>query len=150
VNRLPIDAEAYRTLARIARELEFFRSFTGAQAERILSRLDLYAYEKGETIFKKGEPSIAFYLIHKGHVRIHLGYRFWGLFKKMAHLSVGDLFGEMGLLEGRVRSATAVAMQPTEVFVLLKEEFDKLMRADTEFADLMKFISSRRKFEAAR
>jgi len=135
----------FRGLAHIAARLEFFRSFKGAQLERLLSRINLYGLERGETIFHKGDPPIAFFLIYKGSVRIHLGYRFFGVMRKMVHLKAGDLFGEMALVEKRLHSGTAVAEEPTKLFVLPYEEFDGLMKNDPEFADLIKFVLSRRK-----
>jgi CRP/FNR family cyclic AMP-dependent transcriptional regulator len=99
----------FRGLAQIARRLEFFRSLTGAQLDNILSRIQVYGFDRGETVFKKGDLPTAFFIIYDGRVRIHLGYRMFGLFKKMAHLGPGDLFGEMALIEGRPRSGTATA-----------------------------------------
>ncbi len=137
--------EEFRGLAHIAASLDFFKSFKGAQLERIFSHIDLQAYEKEEKIFHKGDPPTAFYLIYQGSVRIHLGYRFWGLMRKMAHLKKGDLFGEMALLEKRLHSGTAVAEEPTQLFVLMYEDFDSLMQNDPEFASLMKFVVAHRK-----
>ena len=150
VKNLPLQDDAFRGLARVAHDLEFFRSFTGEQVDRILSHVQLYGFDKGETIFKKGAAPQAFYIIYRGSVRICLGYRFCGLVKKMVHLRAGDLFGEMALIEDRNHSGTATAEQPTQLFVILKEDFGILIRNDPEFADLMKFVVSRRKFESNR
>ena len=147
MKNLPISETEFRGLAHITRRLEFFRSYTGGQLDAILSHLQLYAFDRGETVFKKGDTPVAFYIIYDGQVRIHLGYRLWGLFRKMAHLSSGDLFGEIALIENRPHSATAVAELPTKLFVLLRDDFDKLLQGDPEFAELIKFVASRRKFE---
>jgi signal-transduction protein with cAMP-binding, CBS, and nucleotidyltransferase domain len=147
---LPMGDADFRGLAHIAAQLDFFKSFKGGQLERIFSHIDLYAYEKGETIFHKGGPPTAFYLIYQGRVRIHLGYRFLGVMKRMAHLKDGDMFGEMAIMEKRKHAGTAVAEMPTKIFVLPYEDFDNLMQTDPEFADLMRFVSARRKGQTAR
>jgi len=142
---LPMGDTEYRGLAHIAGQLEFFKTFKGPHLERVLSDVELHAYDKGETIFHKGGPPTAFYMIFQGRVRIHLGYRLMGLMKKMAHLGPGDLFGEIALVEKRMHSGTAVAEVPTQLFVISYENFDMMMNEDPEFANLMKFVVARRK-----
>ena len=150
MTKLPMTEAESQGLAHIAARLEFFKHFNGAQLERLFSRIQLYCLKKGETIFHKGQSPMAFYLIYTGRVRIHLGYNFWGLMKKMAHLGPGDLFGEMALIEKRVHSGTAVAEESTQLFVLTYEYFDELMKSDPAFADLIQFVIARRKIGASR
>ena len=135
----------YQGLAHIARELEFFRSFNGAQLEKVLSHIECAMYDRGETIFKKGDPPNAFYIVYEGRVRIHLGYRFLGLMSRIAHLKAGDPFGERALMENRMHAGTATAEEPTKLFVLQQSDFDKLIHNDPEFADLIHFVVERRK-----
>lgn len=150
MKKIPMQEAESRGLAHIAARLEFFRSFNGAQLERLFSRVELYGFERGETIFHKGNSPMAFYLIFEGRVKIHLGYHLWGLMRKMAHLGQGDLFGEMALIEKRPHSGTAIAEEPTKLFILAYEYFDELLKSDPEFADLMKFVVARRKSDPHR
>jgi len=142
---LPMGDTEYRGLAHIAARLEFFRTFTGGQLEKVFSHIELRSFDSGEKVFHKGDPPNAFYIIYEGRIKIHLGYRFWGVMRRMAHLGPGDLFGEMALIEKRPHSGTAVTEQPSKLFVLAYEDFDALLQSDAEFANLMKFVSSRRK-----
>ena len=139
----------FRGLVHTTRNLDFFRSLTGAQVDRLFSHIQLYVFDKGETIFKKGDIPGAFYIIYGGRVRIFLGHRFWGLLKKMVHLKAGDMFGEMALIENHPHTGTATAEGTTQLFVVLRDDFHSLLKGDPEFADLMKFVVSRRKFETA-
>jgi CRP-like cAMP-binding protein len=150
MEKLSITEVEYRGLAQITRRLQFFRLLKGAQFERFLSRIELCRYQSGETVFHKGDLPMAFYLLYKGRVRIHLGYRLWGLLRKFAHLGPGDLFGEMAIVEKRLHSATAVAREPTQLFILSYEQFDELMKDDPDFAELIQFAVARRKFEDSR
>jgi CRP-like cAMP-binding protein len=145
MQKLPISEQDYAGLAHIIRQLRFLRLVKGEMFERMLARIELCQYESGETVFHKGDPPLAFYLIYKGKIRIHLGYRFAGLMKKWADLGPGDLFGERAILNKRRHSATAVAQEVSSLFALTYEQFDELMREDPDFADLIKFaIASRR------
>ncbi|MEN3044300.1 MAG: cyclic nucleotide-binding domain-containing protein [Candidatus Hydrothermales bacterium] len=81
------------------------------------------SYEKefleGEVIFSEGEKGDEIYLIKKGKVRIFK--RFEESEKTLAILKEGDIFGEIAPLDGKPRSATAVALENTVVEVLDKE-----------------------------
>ena len=149
MKRLPLGDEEYQSLARIARQLEFFRTFTGAQLNATLARIQLYGFDSGDTIFKKGDPADAFFIIYEGGVRVRLKNRFFGLIRSIRHLGAGEILGEMGLLENRPRSATVIAAKPTKMFVLLRAEFDALLANDPEIADHLRWIASQRRFEAA-
>ena len=44
-----------------------------------------------------------------------------------AFLREGDVFGELSILDGRERSANVVALEATEVYILERNEFLKVM-----------------------
>jgi CRP-like cAMP-binding protein len=144
MEKLAISEAAYVGLVHLTTQLRFFRLLKGLQFERLLSRMELHRYARGETIFHKGQPPLAFYIVYQGRVRIHLGYRFWGLFRRVAYLGPGEVLGERALLEKRVHSATATAWMPSQIFVFSYEQFDELMRDDPDFAELIRFVFSHR------
>jgi len=74
------------------------------------------AFHKGAVIYKEGQGSNAAYIIKQGEValyrivnnkRVHLGRR-----------GAGRIFGEMGIISGGKRTATAEALDYTEVIIL--------------------------------
>lgn len=145
MQKLAISEAAYVGLVHIATQWQFFRLLKGAQLERLLSRIELHSYARGETIFHKGQSPLAFYIMYQGRVRIHLGYRFWGLFKRFVLLGPGQIFGERALLEKHAHTATATARMPSQIFVFSYEQFDELMRDDPDFAELIRFAFSHRR-----
>src|ERR1019366_7277296 len=149
MNQLTIEKADFAALARIAGHVDFFTPFKGAELEIMLSHIHLYGYSKGETIFKKGQAPDAFYIVYEGRVRIRLNPRWFAIMHKQAILNPGNLFGEMAILENRPRSATAIATQPTKLFVLFRKEFDMLVQRNPLFADGMRLLAERRKFEDA-
>ncbi len=145
MQKLAISEAAYVGLVHIATQMRFFRLLKGAQFERLLSRIELHGFARGETIFHKGQPPLAFYIVYQGRVRIHLGYRLGGLLRRVVHLGPGEVFGEQALLEKRVHSATATAALPSQIFVFSYEQFDELMRDDPDFAALVRFAFTHRR-----
>jgi CRP/FNR family cyclic AMP-dependent transcriptional regulator len=149
MNRLTMGEAEFKALAHIAGRLEFFSPFKGDELDKLLSHIQLYAYAAGEPIFRRGDPAEAFYIIHEGHIRILLNRHWLWLVRKQARLGPGDLFGEMALLENRPHSAKAVAAGPTRLFVLLSPDFNALLQRNPTFAEGVRWVASRRKFEDA-
>ncbi len=137
----------YNALAHITGRLEFFAPLKGSELETTLSHIQLFGFSKGETIFKKGSLADAFYIIHEGEVRILMNAHWFWLLRRQARLAPGNIFGEMALLENRPHSATAVTARPSKLFVLLRADFDALLLSNPAFAEGMRWVAARRKFE---
>lgn len=70
-------------------------------------------FEPGQIIFREGEESTDAYFILSGRVRIRLRTPQGAC--TLAELGPGEIFGEMGMIEDAPRSATAEAVERTEV-----------------------------------
>ncbi|RKZ21027.1 hypothetical protein DRQ16_04150 [bacterium] len=81
-------------------------------------------YRKGEILFREGEPPREIFLIKEGKVEIIKGD------KRLAILDAGEFLGEMAVLDGRPRSATARALEDTVVLTLDRDELLKKMEDD--------------------
>lgn len=75
----------------------------------------------GETLFQKGDEGNALFGVRRGQIRIETGASD-GTRLTLNFEGSGDLFGEIAVLDGRTRSADAVAAEPTELFVLRRED----------------------------
>jgi NTE family protein len=81
----------------------------------------------GNTLFSAGEVSDAMYVVLSGCLGVYLAptgdrRRFIG------RIVAGDTVGEMGLVSGRPRSGTVVALRDTEVARLSQQAFDRVFR----------------------
>jgi len=74
---------------------------------------------KGEVLFKEGDPGDEIYIIKKGKIRIYKEIE--GEERTLAILKEGEIFGEMAVLDGKPRSASAAAVENTVLEVLSKE-----------------------------
>lgn len=79
-------------------------------------------FQPGDTIFIKGEPATAMFLIKHGSVKIQQTTKS-GDSLTVSTLGTGSHFGEMGFIDGQPRSATATAAEPTEVISI---DYEKL------------------------
>ncbi len=81
--------------------------------------------EKGKTVFVEQMPGESLYLIKKGSVRISKLIA-EGDEKTLTTLKAGDVFGEMAILDGSSRSATARVETNAILLSVKKTDFEKL------------------------
>jgi CRP-like cAMP-binding protein len=96
------------------------------ELDLVLARGDRVAYIPGERIFGELEPRDTIVVILSGKVRVSVAAGESGE-TVLAELGPGTPLGEVGLLTGRVASATVTAIEVTEVLHLPREVVSELM-----------------------
>jgi CRP-like cAMP-binding protein len=98
--------------------------------------------KKGEVVFHEGNPSDCAYIIGAGSVEILENTP--GGQKVLGVLGCNEIFGEMGLIDGLPRSATARAREDSVVYILTPETFNDLVHKNPEaLLPIMKILSIR-------
>jgi CRP/FNR family cyclic AMP-dependent transcriptional regulator len=82
----------------------------------------------GSTIFEIGEPRDAMYIVEEGEVEIKVGD------KVVERVSVDGFFGEMALIDGGIRSATAVAKTDCTLIPINEKQFLFMVQETPFFA----------------
>ncbi len=91
--------------------------------------LERVVFRPATSVFREGEPGDCAYVIERGRVEITALRS--GRPVRLAVLGERDLFGEMALVDDRVRSATATAVEETEVVVIPRDRIrEEMRRAD--------------------
>jgi CRP-like cAMP-binding protein len=85
-------------------------------------------YEKDNMIFSEGESGDELYIIKSGSVKIVKIVDNNEVL--LAVLKVGDIFGEMALLESKPRAASAVAYEHCRVMVVNRANFERMIVQD--------------------
>src|ERR1041384_2877119 len=103
--------------------------------------LDRFArdFKAGTVLFEEGQPGDYMYVVQSGEVEIR---RQVGETERvLAVLPAGEFFGEMAILNGRPRSATAVVKTTqARLLVIAGKTFEAMLRARPEIA--MRIIKS--------
>jgi len=108
---------------------EFLDNFTVPELQRFLTLVHPKPYKEGGRIFEKGESTDFMFLILMGRVEIFVTDLYGDEEQKLiAELHSGDIFGEMGLVLHRTRTASARA----KTDVILFEISDRLFESDQE------------------
>ncbi|HLI28374.1 MAG TPA: Crp/Fnr family transcriptional regulator [Chloroflexota bacterium] len=100
-------------------------------------------YQRGETIFHKGDPGTGLYVLTDGQVKILLPSEI-GEEALLAVLEPGDFFGELALFDGQPRSATVVAVTRAETLLLPRDDFLGFVTRNAEVAIALFGVLSRR------
>jgi uncharacterized membrane protein len=115
------------------------------EEERALlaAQLDDVSFESGQVVFKRGDPGGSIFIVVSGAVEIFVddtvGQRV--VFELARN---GDFFGELSLLDGDPRSASAVATEPTRTVRLDRNDLELLFkRHPTAAMDVLAVIGKR-------
>jgi CRP-like cAMP-binding protein/Zn-dependent protease len=93
----------------------------------LAGRVELRAYAGGEPVFRQGDRADAFFVVRHGLVLIEQEHPDTSDVDVLATLGPGESFGELGLLRSSPRAATARAAEDSELFVVPKSAFDRLL-----------------------
>lgn len=113
----------------ILKQSPLFNSLENADLEGLVSSMRVQSLKQGQTLFHKGDEGTALYIIKRGAIKIVLPSKI-GDEIIVTIFTVNDFFGEMALLDGEPRSANAVAIEPTEVFVLNRNNFLSFLKSN--------------------
>jgi CRP-like cAMP-binding protein len=103
----------------------FFHPLALPELDQLIRHLTMKKVEKGTVIIKQGDKGDAFYLIASGRVSVWIEKD--SKREKVAELKTDEHFGEMALISHDPRNATVIAEEFTELFVLQKTDFDKIL-----------------------
>lgn len=84
----------------------------------------------GTVLFREGDPGEEMFVIERGRIRLTLGPQ--DMEAEIAVLHPGDFFGELSLLGGARRTATATATEATTLLVIRRDTFAMMMQDDLE------------------
>lgn len=122
-------------VASLAR-IPFFAGLDEGALERVAAGTRTRRFRRGEVIFHAGDPGDALFIIVSGEVKIALPSE-TGDEAIIASLRPGDVFGELALLDGAARSATASALAVTEAVVLPRDRFRELIATEPAVRDAL-------------
>lgn len=114
-----------RQRAEMLDELRWSNDFLWEDIEILAKFLDVVKIEKGVTLFEQGDREMFMCLVKQGEVDV---------FKEDSHqknrvlAKIGreKTLGEMALIDGQARSATAITATETVMFILNQENFNKM------------------------
>ncbi len=108
-------------------DFDLFRELDPEAMASLAGAVDGRSLKAGEAAFRRGDAGDEVFLIRRGRVEILLPLG-GGRNHHVATFSRQGFFGDMAFLDKGTRSADAVAVKETDLFVLSRRRFDELSR----------------------
>ena len=102
--------------------------FGGLASDELAACAELFRevkFTKGQSLFVRGDKANSLYLVAQGRVRIAI-VTDDGSELSFRHTAVGEIFGEVGVLDGGVRTADATALTKVSAYRLERADFHRL------------------------
>jgi CRP/FNR family transcriptional regulator/CRP/FNR family cyclic AMP-dependent transcriptional regulator len=129
--------------AELFRQVPLFAGLEDEDLESLIAVANRRKYPKDGVIFFENDLGDALYMILSGRVKVTI-LSDDGREIILAILSDADFFGEMSLLDNEPRSATAIALQETEIVVLHQRDFLTIVeKRPRVLINLLSVLSSR-------
>jgi CRP-like cAMP-binding protein len=129
--------------AAILARVPLFAGLSADDLAGLATGLRARQYARGEVVFLAGDPGSSLCIVQSGRVRLGFSSPD-GRERSLALLGPGDFFGELALLDGRPRSADAVAAEPSRLLLLPRESFLQSLRSHPELAITLLGVLSER------
>jgi acyl-CoA reductase-like NAD-dependent aldehyde dehydrogenase len=96
--------------------------------EPLSALLEPIALQAGTVVFREGDPTDSFFVIDDGDIRLEVHSDEVDTEATLAFVGPGSLLGEIGILTGATRSATAIANTDVKARRMTRDEVERLYR----------------------
>jgi CRP-like cAMP-binding protein len=117
----------------LLKRVDIFHQVPEAPLLELLATAETVGVEKGDVIFREGEPGGTMYLVVSGAVELTKAVK-GDQSQRLALLDRGQIFGELSLFDDLPRSATAQAFVKSTVLRFPGAAFDRLLSEQRELA----------------
>ncbi len=104
---------------------------TSDHVDKIMTYLEKQEVQEYHIVINKGDPPDSMYFIDSGELTTRLEIS-KGKFIRLRNQRGGTMVGEMGLFLKQARTATVVATQPSVLYRLSLDKYNKMMQDDPE------------------
>lgn len=127
----------------LLRDATLFSNLTNSQLHSIAEECTTNTYAAGTILFRENEIGTVFYFVASGAIKVYTSNAD-GEDKILSIFTRGDSFGELALLDGKPRSATAQAIDVTTLVSLSSQNFNRLLRENFDITiAIVKQLSTR-------
>ena len=122
--------------AAVLARTELFKGVDDAARRLVAERVGERVVERGRSVFVQGEPGDRMYVLADGAVKLYVSSRDGGIVELARHQPPAS-FGELAVLDGGPRSATAEAVERSVLLVVVRAELLRLVHSEEQVAEAM-------------
>ena len=112
---------------------DLFRGLGTQDRAAVAAQMREATYRAGQLIFSRGDPADDLHLVVEGRVRLSV-LSAEGRVLSFSHAERADIFGEIGALDGRGRTADATALTRVSTMTLTRPSLKRLMEGNPQLA----------------
>jgi small-conductance mechanosensitive channel len=143
-----LDTASLTDRAALLSRIELFERLSATELRTLAERVDRREYAEGTTLIQQGDPGESMFVLVEGLVHVYTAND--GAELKVAQVVPGEFFGEMSLLTGEARSATARAAASTITYEITKEHMSTLLSARPELVGQLSAVVAHRRLRNVR
>lgn len=113
--------------------IALFELLDADQRPALAEVIDYQQLTAGEQLFQAGEPGESLFIVRSGQIELYIKDTA-GQKIVLTVAGVGDMFGEMSLLDAGARTATAVAIEDTGLLILDRDDLLLLFQKNPDTA----------------
>jgi len=121
---------------------ELFTSVSAVRLMRLAEGIQEIVYKEGDLISREGDRANHLYLLKTGTANLVVGFDTNPI--KFGEIKAGDGYGEVGLFNQDIRSATVVATSNCRVYVLSRSYLRKMVSQIPELANTFLLVLGRK------
>jgi CRP/FNR family cyclic AMP-dependent transcriptional regulator len=125
-----------RKIASLLAEVELFGELDDSTLLAIAGRARRRVIDRGQVLFWQDEPGESMYVLLEGAVKLVVSSRDGGLVE-LARLVAPASFGELAVLDGGPRSATAEAVERSTLLAITRTEVLRLVHSEEQVAEAL-------------
>lgn len=126
--------------------LPLLERFSAAEIDELAARGHVLELERGDVLFRQGEPCAACYIVVRGAVELSTSHQ--GRRHRLAILGPGRLCGHMGLIDSAPHSTSSAAREHTTLLELDKRSFLRLFQEADGLAEKFRDMINHNLLEA--
>jgi diguanylate cyclase (GGDEF)-like protein len=142
--------KARPSYASLLSSIALFRALSPELLSRILAHCTEDTYPAGYMIIRQGEFARSVYVVLSGRVRIVEAVPDSPVEMFLGELGQGEVFGELGILRERHRSATVMTLEKTSCLVISHQDFLEVLEKSMEMSMALLRIVAGRLYNADR
>jgi CRP-like cAMP-binding protein len=128
-------------------EIQVFEDFTDDEVLTISHYSEKKFYQRDEVVFKEKSKDASLYVVLSGKLEA-LAHTSDNKKISLSFIDEGEVFGELSFLDGKIRSATIIAVTDVELLQISRQEFNRLRLEHPDIAsklimDLARVVSLR-------
>jgi CRP/FNR family transcriptional regulator, cyclic AMP receptor protein len=122
--------------AAVLARTELFQGIDEATQRRIAEHVAERVFERNQSVFVQDEPGDRMFVLAEGGVKLYVSSRNGAIIELVRH-EPPAVFGEVALLDGGPRSASAEAVERSILLVVTRAELLRLLRSEEQVAEAL-------------